>query len=426
MPFNTAAILGMNARNQLYVSQNSNQARQFAHSKLATKVLLQNADIFTPTIYNIIALQEDIEAIDWSILTSDFVIKPTNGSGGKGIVVLKKQIGPETWLDSIGHAWSCDQLKLHCSDIIEGKYSTHTSSQNNVIIEERVPIHPLFLKYSYGGTPDVRVIIYNSVPIMSMLRLPTKASEGRANLHQGAIGVGIDLATGITTTAITGSGSPITCLPGTKRKLNGILIPFWKQVLLTAVQAAQIADLTYGGIDLFVHKDKGPLVVEMNTQPGLAIQLANRKGLKQRLERVSGLNVLSPEHGVKIARTLFASPLIDRIIDKEKKTIIKPQTTALVYDQNKKTTEVAVQIATGRFRSIISQNLADELGLYHPEDMLWFVEEGGGEKTPVIAVSLNLAGRKINTTMAVSRQLNQGKIKIKLGRKDLDQFLVEV
>jgi hypothetical protein len=238
--------------------------------------------------------------------------------------------------------------------------------------------------------------------------------------------VGIDLATGITTSAITANGQPLRFVPGTKRKLNGLLIPFWKQLLLTAVRAAQIAGLTYSGIDLFIHKIKGPLVVELNARPGLMIQLANQKGLKKRLERINNLNVLSPEHGVKIAQTLFASPLIDRVIDKERKVIIKPQMTATVYGRDKKSASVQLQVATSRFRSVISQELAQQLDLFQPEDMLWFLEESGGEKTPVIAVNLQLASRRLNTTMAVSRALNRGKIKIKLGRKDLDQFLIEV
>jgi len=37
---------------------------------------------------------------------------------------------------------------------------------------------------------------------MGELRLPTKDSSGKANLHLGGIGVGIDMGTGVTTTAI--------------------------------------------------------------------------------------------------------------------------------------------------------------------------------------------------------------------------------
>jgi len=66
----------------------------------------------------------------------------------------------------------------------------------SVLVEERIKIHPMFLSLTKWGTPDVRVIVYNRVPVMAMLRVPTEKSGSKANLQQGAIGLGIDLATG--------------------------------------------------------------------------------------------------------------------------------------------------------------------------------------------------------------------------------------
>ncbi len=248
----------------------------------------------------------------------------------------------------------------------------------------------------------------------------------RSWLHQGAIGAGIDLATGITIHAITSSGISLKYVPGTKRKINGVLIPFWRKTLLTAVEAANAAGLTYGGIDLFIHKEKGPMVVEMNTQPGLAIQLANRRGLKKRLERLNGLNVLSAEHGVKIAQTLFTSGLTEKIIDPESRTIIKPQQEVVVHGRAKKRVTVTAKVSTAHFRSSISWELVEELDLIHPDDLLWFQEEENGRKNPVVPVTLNISGRKISTSMIVTRQLDKGSVKVRLGRNDLGEFLVEV
>ncbi|MCL2110450.1 hypothetical protein FWH30_02630, partial [Microgenomates group bacterium] len=286
--------------------------------------------------------------------------------------------------------------------------------------------HPLFLKYTFGGTPDIRVIVYNSIPVMAMLRLPTKQSGGRANLHQGALGLGIDLATGVTIHAITGGGQNISYVPGTKKKLNGLMVPFWGQVLKTAVEAANAAALAYGGIDLFVHKEKGPMVVEVNVRPGLSIQLANQQGLKGRLERIKGLNVLSAEHGVKIAQTLFDSHLRNKVVAADEKVLIKPQLEIMIYDQHKTAQKIMAQVATGRQKSIIAAETAEQLGLVNPDDLLWWTKESGGEKAPVIAVALNVARKKITTTLVVSKTLNRDKIKIKLGRDDLKQFLIEM
>jgi len=43
------------------------------------------------------------------------------------------------------------------------------------------------------GLPDIRVIAYNMVPVMAMMRIPTKESGGKANIHGGACAVGIDI-----------------------------------------------------------------------------------------------------------------------------------------------------------------------------------------------------------------------------------------
>jgi len=36
------------------------------------------------------------------------------------------------------------------------------------------------------GLPDIRIICFNMVPVIAMLRIPTELSDGKANLHSGA------------------------------------------------------------------------------------------------------------------------------------------------------------------------------------------------------------------------------------------------
>ena len=178
-------ILGMNARNQEYTVLNPASARSLTSSKYASKILLEDNNIATPKIHAVLGTNEDINDFDWESLESNFVIKPTNGNAGKGVLVIRKQhVDKKHWTDAVGHVLNIDDLKLHCFDILEGQYSTY-GTNHNVIIEERVPIHPSFKKYTYKGTPDIRVVIFNQVPVMALLRLPTKESEGRANLHKG-------------------------------------------------------------------------------------------------------------------------------------------------------------------------------------------------------------------------------------------------
>lgn len=417
-------ILGMNARQQMYASLNSAAAKSFTSSKYATKALLENKGIPTAKVYGILGTSEDVNDFDWKSLTGDFVIKPTNGNAGKGVIVFRKQHADlEHWTDAVGNAWSLQEIKLHCFDILDGQYSTY-GANHNVIVEERVPIHPIFSKYAYKGTPDVRIIVFNQVPLMAMLRLPTAQSEGRANLHQGAIGVGIDMATGITTHAITGHGQALQTLPDTKRKLNGIRIPYWKECLNIAVEATKAAGLAFSGIDLFLHKDAGPLVVELNANPGLSIQVANRAGLRRRLERVMDLNVINPEHGVRIGQALFAESFADKIKAQDGLVIVAPNEEILVFGEGKQQVEVDALLNTGRFRSAISGKLAEKLGLIDIDDLLWFQQESGEGKVPVVEVTFKLKERKIKTAMIISKKLDRTKHDIEIGRNDLAGFLV--
>lgn len=416
-------LLGINARNALYLSRSSGKAKAIVHSKYATKILLRDNNIASAQIYGILATSEDIADFDWQNLTNDFVIKPTNGYAGTGVVAFRTKKTDDAWVDMLGNQWSLTDIKLHCSDILSGQYSIH-GLNHNVIIEERVPIHPKLLKYSYKGTPDIRVVVFNSVPVMAMLRLPTEESGGRANVTQGALAVGIDIATGITTFAVAHKSEPIRYLPGTKKKLNGIIIPEWEKILETAVTASNVAELSFSGVDLFIHKDKGPMVVELNAAPGLSIQAANRAGLRRRLEKVEDLNIQGPKHGVKVAQALFASDFASKIKNKAEFPVVSIHESILVWGDNKQKVETTAFLNTGRFSSAISKKLAQELGLIDVDDLLWFQSEQEEGKVPVVEVKFRIKEQTVKTTMIVSNKLNSKQNKIELGRKDLKNFII--
>jgi hypothetical protein len=259
---------------------------------------------------------------------------------------------------------------------------------------------------------------------MAMMRLPTQESHGKANLDQGALGLGIDIASGITTFGLRGKSEEITHFPNSKKKVNGILIPFWKKTLEMAVKAANTAGYQFMGADLFIHEEKGPLIVELNGFPGLSIQLANRAGLKRRLERVEGLEVRDDLHGVKIGQALFAESFADKIKAEEGLQIISTQPTIGVYSDQRKLHLVPAMVNTGRFRSVIAEALAEELGLVDLEDLLWRQQEGLEGKLPVVQVTFKLKNRVITTGMLVSKRLNRTTYKIEIGKQDLQGFLI--
>jgi len=158
---------------------------------------------------------------------------------------------------------------------------------------------------SYQGVPDIRVLVYRGVPVMAMLRLPTQLSDGRANLHQGAVGVGIALATGHTTFAVC-KDRRVSEHPDYGTPLGGLVIPGWDNLMELAARCYEVAPLGYLGVDIVLDAELGPLVLELNARPGLAIQIANGEGLKHRLDRVDNLDAIPADATMRaeISRSL--------------------------------------------------------------------------------------------------------------------------
>ena len=425
---NGVSILGMNARNRLYLAYNTRRGRRIADSKLWTKKRISKLDIPTPKVIRIFRTREDISNFAWETLPDNFVLKPCSGFGGQGIIIVKKKAKwAGEWKSMDDSIITVADLRLHALDILAGQYSLH-NLPDIAFIEERIKIRLLFQKYAYHGTPDVRVIVFNKVPVLAMLRLPSPESGGKANLHQGAIGVGIDIATGITANGIY-KGQIIREIPWTGRKISGLKLPGWTLILTLAVRCQEaVPELGFVGVDIFLDKERGPVVVELNTRPGLEIQNANLIPLKKRLERVEGLEVLNAVHGVKIAKALFAGRYADRIMAEEGVKILSVEEKVKIVGLNDKKEEVLARIDTGAFRSSIDKDLAKKLGMLKKSNILWkdrfeYRSAGGLQPRPVIGFNYWLAGRKIKSTASVA---NRSKMKylVLIGRNDLAGFLV--
>jgi alpha-L-glutamate ligase-like protein len=426
----TSDILGLNARAQLFSYQyNKSPVKRVANSKLATKRILRKEGIPVPKTYARFKNPQDLFQFDWGKLPSAFALKPNKGLGGEGIIVVKKKTKDDAaWLTTSRKRISEDDLKLHVLDIMEGAYSIN-NVPDAAFVEEYVGRHRAFRKYAFRGTPDIRVIVFNKVPVMAMLRLPTKESGGRANLHQGAIAVGVDIATGITT-KVYWKGEYIRYKPDSKkRKLHGVKIPNWEKIMEIAVRCQEATGIGYLGVDVVMHPEKGPMILELNTQPGLSIQLANQAGLKRRLERVADLQVKSAEHGVRIAKSLFMSSFSDRVKADEGVKIISAAEEVTVKGllPDRKRVKVMAKIDTGAWRTSISDKLARELGLLDEKNILWtkkYKSALGSTERPAISLTFWLAGRKITTPASVAKRMSL-KFPIIIGRKNLKTFLVD-
>ncbi len=436
-------VLGLNSRNHLYTSRyNTLRGKKIANSKLLTKETLRKAGVAVPKTYIKIASNEQLEKFDFLTLPTDFVIKPNNGLGGEGIIVIERQ-GEYAgeWIDSQGEMMTIADLKLHVGDILQGRYSMD-DQPDIAYIEERVRVHPTFERYSYHGTPDIRVIVFNGIPVMAYVRLPTEESGGRANLFQGAAATGIDMASGITTYGVH-HAKPTEFFPGTRRKLAGIQIPQWEEILETAIKASEAIGLGYMASDIVLqmisenskHQITNskqepilakPMILEVNAQPGLKIQIANRAGLRERLERIKGLKVVSLRHGIRVGQALFADPVLaERGLGR--KTVGAFEMVE-VRGHNGKTEIVRAKIDTGADGSSIDRVLADELGLLEADNILYydyFRNALGRKKREIVGVTFVMAGRKIKTQISIADR-SRLRTKVLIGRRDLKQFAVVV
>lgn len=422
-------MLGMNARNFRYTSvYNTPKAKSIANSKLLTKQLLKSAKLPAPKLYQAFTQGSEIDAFNFSKLPDSFVVKPNKGLGGEGIIVIEKKLGKKKWLDTQGQVITDEDISLHIEDILEGRFSPQ-DLPDIAFIEERIRIHPLFAKYVYHGTPDIRLIIFNRVPIMAMLRLPTRESGGRANLFQGAVAAGIDMRTGTTTHAIV-HGKEIIFTPDTKKKIRGLVIPEWDEVMKLAIRCQEVTGLGYLGADIVLqpsikHPGKTlPKVLELNAQPGLKIQLANKVGLQRRLERVEGVKVVSAEHGIRIAKELFSSKAAQQL-GRSIKSVGVFEPVKLIDAQGKKQT-IKAKLDTGAFRSSIDRKLAHDLGLLTPDNVIMrrtYASALGESEREVIGITFYLSGRKIQTTASVADR-SQRQTLMLIGRRDLKGFSI--
>ena len=193
------------------------------------------------------------------------------------------------------------------SNVVGGQYSL-SGNRDTALIEYCVKYDPLFSEVSYLGVPDVRVIVYRGYPVMAMVRLPTRVSKGKANLHQGAVGAGVDISSGETLQGVLGNDS-VEDHPDTGALISGLHIPQWDFILESSARGYEVTGLGYLGVDIVIDRDLGPLILEMNARPGLNIQIANGCGLQHNIDRIDEIFDANddPVARARISRREFAA-----------------------------------------------------------------------------------------------------------------------
>lgn len=278
-------VIGMNYRNiELIAKNNYRRKYPLVDNKLITKKIAHESGIAVTELYLTIEWQSQLNRLK-EILEpyESFVIKPVHGSGGKGIVVITHREG-DLFFKANGDSINLYDIRSHISNILSGLFSLG-GRYDIAIIEKMVEFDPVFKNYSYEGVPDIRLIVYKGYPMMAMMRCPTHESNGKANLHQGAVGVGIDIATGKAVNAVQ-HNHPVVIHPNTKHQFSDLVIHRWQEIMEIGAKCFEITGLGYLGVDIVFDKEVGPLLLELNARPGLAIQIANDKGEYHRVRKI--------------------------------------------------------------------------------------------------------------------------------------------
>ncbi len=308
---NEAGVLGLNRRNSEFIMKlNPRRLYPRVDDKVLTKKLALEAGMAVPELYGLISRQSEVRNLQQIVEGHDsFVIKPAHGSGGDGILVIAEQShrrrGSYRMINRLLMTES--ELRHHISNIVSGQYSL-SGNPDTALIEYCVKFDPIFTELSYQGVPDIRVIVYRGYPIMAMVRLPTRTSDGKANLHKGAVGAGVDLSSGETLKGVL-ANNVVDEHPDTGALIAGLYIPHWDFILQSAARGYDVTGLGYLGVDIVIDRKHGPLILEMNARPGLNIQIANCAGLTHRVQRIDEIfdAKADPITRARIARREFAA-----------------------------------------------------------------------------------------------------------------------
>jgi alpha-L-glutamate ligase-like protein/uncharacterized protein (TIGR02421 family) len=401
--FHDPGLLGINARNLLYIKPyNPKKAVKFADSKIKTKNYLSARGIPVARLYHVIHSKKELERYDFNNLPASFVVKPNAGFGGEGILIIKSRKG-RNFVKESGDIITMEEFQRHISDILDGRYSIADIS-DEVLFEQRLEAPEFLKKMSHKGLPDFRIVVHNLIPVMAMLRLPTEKSSGKANIHMGGIGVGIDIAKGELTFA-TQYDKKIDGIPGFGDP-KGIKIPHWEEFLLTASRVQQITNLGFAAVDMVLDKNMGPVLLEINARAGLQVQVANMAPLRRRLERIEGIKVNTPEKGVRIAQDIFGIKIEAKSDHAVGRTVIGSMERVEVIGK-KDTAKIVAQVDPMIEKSILDSEVAAKIVL----------EETGKCK-------FSLMEEKVTTVVDV-KDLHDKPYDMLIGQRDLRTFLID-
>ncbi len=408
---NDKGILGLNSRSLEYIRPyNRKKTIKLADNKIKTKKFLSARGIPVPKLYGTIKNNQELEKFDFNSLPNAIVLKPNYGFGGEGIIPITAKRG-DKWITSSGKKLTKADLVDHIKDILDGRYSI-SNVGDTAFFEQLIISHDSLGNFSYKGLPDIRVVVHNLIPVMAMLRLPTEESQGKANLHLGAVGVGIDIAKG-EATYVSYKDKIIDEVPGVG-PIKGLKIPFWDDILMISSNCQLITNLGYMAVDISIDKTTGPVLLEINARAGLGVQIANLAPLKKRLRRIEGVKVTTPTKGVRIAKDMFGNVVEKEVQHISGKSVIGIEEVVEVH-LKEGTKRLPAKMDSSLERTVIDEQFTIDNNLQNDD-------YGYDDEKSTLKLKLSIGGKRVQTVADIEKLTD---FSILVGRRDLTNFFID-
>lgn len=346
-------ILSMNERNLNYIKKlNSKSSINLADDKVETKLFLEERWVSVPKTLAIISAKKQLAEFDFNSIKEDFfVIKPVFGSKWQWILIVQNF---HNWTYKIWDEIVDDEfLYDHMIDILNWDFSLNYG-YDKVLIEEKLIPWNWFEKFCEFWLADIRMIVYNLVPVAAMVRMPTSTSGWKANLAQGWIGLGIEVGSGIINTIYINWKVYKNEFPIKYAHLKWFEIPFWNDIMLASSKTQFFVNLGYLALD-WVITEKWPKILEINARAGLEIQNVCLLPLKSRLDKIKDLKIAEPEKWVELAKSLFSDKVTDKFTTQ--KVIYLSQDAKLNMWDNSE--DIVVKVDFTKTKNTISSYLHD-------------------------------------------------------------------
>jgi alpha-L-glutamate ligase-like protein len=297
-------VLTMTVRNREFVGKYNSPGLMAMLTKDAVKGLLLPLGVPMSATYLVLRERSELSKFkEWMKQHEVFALKPSSSYGGEGILLVTGRQG-DMYRTNMG-LMSASQIETLAFSILEGQF--HGGVKDTAVVEELLIQNESLRDIVPLGLADMRVISFLGYPVMAMMRIPTVASGGKANIHLGAVAAGVRISTGVIFHSVW-AGLPSPEHPDTGAELLGRRIPLWDEILEVAAEAQQLAGIGYAGVDIALDSKRGPVVMEVNRRPGLEIQNANAAGLLRRLRMIEQL----PRHELPVEERLEIVQKLDR------------------------------------------------------------------------------------------------------------------